>query len=89
MCSKVAQEVMEVGREVLPGRAWYAAIVSNAELNQPYHSFATARQRLYENRPSNPTQVDQPRHLDAMTGAEVPDPTAAAVVDVRSDHPDR
>ena len=38
VCSKVTREVMKVRREVLPSRPGYAATVSNAKLNQPYHS---------------------------------------------------
>ena len=46
VCSKVAQEVLEVRWEVLPRGPRYTPTVRDAKLNQLDHALATARQRL-------------------------------------------
>ena len=86
---KVGQEVLQVRREVLPRRPGHAATMGDAKFNEANHALAAARQRQHQLFRSDPTQVDQPRHFDAMSSAHAFDPAAPAVVDVGSNHPDR
>src|SRR6185295_17385958 len=55
---EVAQEVLEVGREVLPDRARNLAAARDAELDQLDHTVAAARKRLEQLPPADPPLVD-------------------------------
>src|SRR5262249_10343073 len=86
---EVTQEMMEIRGKVLPGLPWHTTAVRQAQVHEPDHSFAAAGQRPGELVRSDSAQVDAPRGLDAVAGAETLDPDAAAVVDVRGDHSNR
>ena len=86
---KVTQEVLHIGREVLPGRARYAPAIRDAQLDETDHPIVASRQRLHELRRSDTTQVDEARHFDTMGCAEALDPPAPAVVNVGSNHAHR
>src|SRR5712691_5351334 len=85
---KVAQEVLQVRRKVLPRRPGHMAATGDAQFNEANHALAAARQRQHQLFRSDPTQVDRPRHRHAMSSANAFDPAAPAVVDVGGNHPD-
>ena len=87
--SKVAKEVLHVGREVLPRCSRHAAGIGDSKLDELHHPGAASRQSLHELRLTHTTQVYQLGHLKAMGCTEALDPPAPAVVDVRGNHAHR
>src|SRR4029453_12982504 len=80
---EVAQEVLEIGGEVLPDGPGHLAAARDAELDQLDHTVAPRRQRLAGlGRPSAPL-VDEPWGLDAVARAERGYAATTAGVDVR------
>lgn len=89
--NEVRQDVPNIEREIAPhirstGRD--CAAVFTAQRQQLDHGAATPIQGWEELPGSHSAPIDGIRHLDPVLLAQRPDPHAARVVDVTSDHPD-
>jgi hypothetical protein len=84
--NEVAEEMVKVRREVLPGCRRYPAAPCCTKSNEADDTVAAARQRCQKIAGADPPQVDQGRYRHSMGSPERLDPPASRVVDVRRDH---